>query len=441
MNQWKATIQALQIPDAFHRVKTAIREAVANLIPSGSGQMAVLERKVSTLQQRLKAQEAQLHRKTRQAKRAEFELKKTNKKFTDLYELAPVGYFNLSHKGVILNVNRKAIALLGREKEHLVGKHLSNYVHHSSLNTFYEFFNNPNVLRSQSVCEMKFIRQKGLPFDALMEVCCQRNKQGVITEILVLLSDISESKAFEHALLAEMDRAQVTLHSIGDGVITTDAEGVIDYMNPVAENLTGWSTEQAIGKQLQTVFRVVHEHTGKPVPNAIRKCLKADQPISLGDECALVGKHKQKFAIQHSIAPLKQRNGVVLGTVVVFSDVTEARNMAQQIAHQATHDALTGLVNRREFESRLNNAISGARDGHTQHCLCFLDLDQFKLVNDTAGHVAGDELLRKVTMLLKSKIRSRDTLARHGGDEFALLLDNCPVDQAYKIANSLLSAV
>jgi len=127
--------------------------------------------------------------------------------------------------------------------------------------------------------------------------------------------------------------------------------------------------------------------------------------------------------------------------VVVFSNVTEARNMAQQLVHQATHDSLTGLVNRREFEKRLGNAIKGSKSSRTHHCLCYLDLDQFKIVNDTAGHVAGDELLRRITVLLKSKIRSRDTLARYGGDEFGLLLDNCPIERAYSIAKSLLAAV
>ncbi|MGD8568663.1 MAG: EAL domain-containing protein [Gammaproteobacteria bacterium] len=437
----KLKIPSPRLQGLTHRARSAIGQSIDKFVRGESRQVAALNHRIEVLHERLKSQEAQLNRKVRTLQRTEYELKKADKKFTDLYHLAPVGYFNLSHKGVILNANRKAAALLGRDIEQLIGKRLSSFVHHTSLNTYYDFFNNPKVLRSQSVCEMKFIRQRGLPFDALMEVYFQRNKNNAITEILVLLSDISESKAFEHALLAEMDRAQVTLHSIGDGVITTDAEGVIEYMNPVAENLTGWSMEKALGKPLQTVFHIVHEQSDKPVSNPVRKCLKANQVVSMGEHCALVGRYGQKFAIQHSIAPLKQRSGNVVGIVVVFSNVTEARNMAQQIAHQATHDALTGLVNRREFEKRLNNAIKGAQDGHTQHCLCFLDLDQFKIVNDSAGHVAGDELLRKITLLLKSKIRARDTLARHGGDEFALLLDNCPLDRAYKIAHSLLVAV
>jgi len=396
---------------------------------------------IDSLNELLKSQDVQLRRKTQLLQRTRHELNKAQDKYIELYDLTPIGFFNLSRQGVVLNANKKAAVLLGWEVEQIIGKPLSNFVHHGSLNTYYEFITNPKVVRPPAVCELKFVRQRGLPFDALMEITCQRNKRGAITELLVMLSDITESKEYEHALLAEMDRAQVTLHSIGDGVITTDADGIIDYMNPVAENLTGWSTEMAIGNKLHNVFNVVDANMKKPVANAARKCLKSNQAISLGDDCVLIGKNGQKFAIQNSISPLKHRSGKTLGVVAVFSNVTEARNMAQQIAHQATHDSLTGLVNRREFERRLSNAIKSAKDNSTEHCLCYLDLDQFKIVNDTAGHVAGDELLRKITILLKSNIRSRDTLARYGGDEFGLLLDNCPLDRAYKIVNALLIAV
>jgi diguanylate cyclase (GGDEF)-like protein/PAS domain S-box-containing protein len=402
---------------------------------------AATSQEFEQLKKQLKQQEIQLRKKNHLLQRTQHKLSKAREEYDELYNLSPIGCFNLSRKGVILNANIKAAELLGRELAQIVNKPLSSFVHHGSLHTYYDFITDPRVIRPPSVCELKFVRQHGVPFEALLEVSCRRNKRGAITDFMVLLSDITESKEYEHALLAEMDRAQVTLHSIGDGVITTDADGIIDYMNPVAEHLTGWSTQMAIGNRLQTVFHVVDEKSQKPIANAVQRCLKANQIITLGEDCVLVGKHGQKFAIQHSIAPLKHRNGTVLGIVVVFSNVTEARNMAQQLVHQATHDSLTGLVNRREFEKRLGNAIKGSKSSRTHHCLCYLDLDQFKIVNDTAGHVAGDELLRRITVLLKSKIRSRDTLARYGGDEFGLLLDNCPIERAYSIAKSLLAAV
>ena len=428
-----------QQPSFLHRAKAVLSPTIKNdsqqFIPTS------IKKQIDTLGRLLKLRDFEIKRTTHLLKRSEHNLIKAQQKYIELYNQTPIGYFNISPKGIILNNNTKASKMLGWDSDKIIGKPLSDFVHHSSLSSYYNFINKPDSWRNNSAREMKFVRRKGIPFDASLEIRVEQNKQGKITELLVLLTDISEYKEFEHALIAEMDRAQVALYSIGDGVITTDADGFIDYLNPIAEDLTGWSTEMAIGNPLQTVFHVINEQTNKRIVNPVHKCLKANKIISLGEDCVLLGKYGEKFAIQHSIAPLKNRNGVILGVVVVFSNVTEARNMAQQIQHQATHDSLTGLVNRCEFEKRLYNAILSAQASNTQHCLCYLDLDQFKIVNDSAGHAAGDELLRKLTIYLKSKIRSRDTLARHGGDEFGLLLDNCRLEQAYRIANSLLAAI
>jgi len=428
-----------------HRQLTILHRAKAFLGRSKKNQSSTIpqtiKKQIAALNYSVKLRDSQIKQKTSLLKRTQLELQKTQQKYNELYSRAPIGYFNISRQGIILNNNVKASAMLGWPSEILVGKPLSNFVHHSSLSDYFDFIVNPKALRSNANCELKFVRRMGIPFDACMELRAQHNNRGAITELLVMLTDITESKEYEHALIAEMDRAQVALYSIGDGVITTDADGFIDYLNPIAENLTGWSTQLAFGQPLQAVFNIVDEETGKRIMNPVQKCLKANKVITLGEDCALIGKNNNKYAIQHSIAPLKNRNGLILGVIVVFSNVTEARSMAQQIQHQATHDSLTGLVNRSEFEKRLYNAIMSAQESNTHHCLCYLDLDQFKIVNDTAGHAAGDELLRKLTIYLKSKIRSRDTLARHGGDEFGLLLDNCRIDQAYRIANSLLAAI
>jgi len=396
---------------------------------------------VEILNSKLKTQETLTKRNSLLLQRSQNELEKITQKYQLLYDLSPVGFINVSRKGIILNCNLKTANLFGWSKEQVIGKPLSNFVHNSSMPAYYDFFTNTKFTNTSCVCELKFARQRGLPFDALMEVHCQRDNSGAITDLLIHISDITESKEFEHALIAEMDRAQVTLHSIGDGVITTDADGFIDYMNPIAESLTGWSTQMAIGNNLQNVFHVVDENTKQPFTNLVQNCFDVNNIITVNEECVLISNSGKKFTIQYSIAPLKHRNGNMLGAVLVFSNITEARNMAQQIIHQATHDSLTGLCNRSEFEKRLHNAIKSARENRAIHCLCYLDLDQFKIINDTAGHAAGDELLRNLTIYLKSKIRSRDTLARHGGDEFCLLLDNCKLDQAYRIANSLLDAI
>ena len=235
--------------------------------------------------------------------------------------------------------------------------------------------------------------------------------------------------------------AHVTLQSIGDAVITTDAAGGIEYLNPVAESLTGWSAHAARGQILRDVFHIVNEDTGESLPDFAASCLREGRFIESSTHTVLVSRTGKHYAIQGSAAPISGRNREVLGAALVFRDVTESRRLAQQLVHQANHDALTELVNRREFERRLDHAIESVREHATQCVLCFLDLDRFKLVNDTAGHAAGDELLKQVASLFKSRMRSRDTLARIGGDEFSLLLEGCPVDNAVDVANSLIQAL
>ena len=254
-------------------------------------------------------------------------------------------------------------------------------------------------------------------------------------------TDITERKQAEQALYEEKERAQVTLHSIGDGVITTDAAGLIEYMNPVGEALTGWSLSEARGRPLEDVFQILDEGTGQPVSNPALRCLEEGRPVSLAGHSTLVSRSGRRHAIQDSAAPIRDRSGQVSGAVLVFSDVTEARRLSQAISYQASHDALTGLVNRAEFERRLRRTLETVRAEGGHHALLYLDLDQFKLVNDTSGHVSGDELLRQLGTLLREHVRQRDTLARLGGDEFGVLVEHCSVADAVRVAHALRGAV
>ena len=256
-----------------------------------------------------------------------------------------------------------------------------------------------------------------------------------------LREEIVERKRAEEALFEEKERAQVTLHSIGDAVITTDATGIVAYMNPVAEALTGWSVDEARGQPLEAVFQIINERSRERVPNPVARCLVEGGIKGLSNHTVLMSRSGQEYAIQDSAAPIRCRNGKISGAVLVFSDVTEARRMTLELAYQAAHDDLTGLVNRREFERRLANALGSAKVRGLQHALCYLDLDQFKLINDTIGHVAGDRLLKQIGGVLMRKVRVRDTLARLGGDEFSLLIEHCPLDNAIEIAKSLVLAL
>ena len=240
---------------------------------------------------------------------------------------------------------------------------------------------------------------------------------------------------FEHE-----ERAQVTLDSIGDGVVTTDARASVAYLNPVAETLAGWTTTEAQGRPLSTVLRIVNEHTRQTL-DPVEHCLQAGKTVGLAHHAVLLGRHGQEYHINPTAAPIRGRDGQVLGAVLVFHDVSENRRLVQRLEYDATHDALTGLINRAEFERRLERALASARQHGAQHALCYLDLDQFKLVNDTAGHMAGDQLLRQIDVLLSEMFRERDTLARIGGDEFGLLLDNCPLDRAQVIAQTVVNTL
>ncbi|MCP3690272.1 MAG: EAL domain-containing protein [Gammaproteobacteria bacterium] len=250
-----------------------------------------------------------------------------------------------------------------------------------------------------------------------------------------------ERKLAVSETMTEKDRAQITLHSIGDGVITTDTSGCIEYMNPVAESLTGWRHQQSTGMSIEAILHLEDEVTGRVIPNPTHHCLSAKRIISPKTDNVLVSRSGERFSIQGTAAPMFDSKGNSIGVVLVFKDVTDSRRMQKMMVHQATHDPLTDLVNRSEFEERLTKAIINAQNLKNDQALLFLDLDQFKIVNDAAGHVAGDELLRQVSTLLASQLRRRDTLARLGGDEFCILLESCPLHKAKRVADILIDAI
>lgn len=251
------------------------------------------------------------------------------------------------------------------------------------------------------------------------------------TEALVLSNNI---------LQQEKELFRVTLASIGDAVITTNASGNITYLNPIAESLTGWRNVEAQDMQLQTIFNITDFFTQDPIENPIKSHLPWVKRHGDSQECRLIQKDNRECIIDYSVAPILDNESHIIGTILTFRDVTERRQLTQKLAYQAAHDHLTGLLNREEFEIRLTNVLNTARENNP-HALLYLDLDQFKVVNDTCGHSAGDEMLRQVTSLLHSKLRTRDTLARLGGDEFGIILEHCPQKEAIHIAHMLREMV
>lgn len=240
----------------------------------------------------------------------------------------------------------------------------------------------------------------------------------------------------EAALSWEKKRAEVTLHSITDAVITTSSTSDIEYMNPAAESLTGWSNAEAHHKPLGDVIQLVHETSGAPLPNPIDACLRHDAVATLDQHAALLHRNGERISVQTSAAPMRNDQDEVFGAVMVFQDVRHARRLTNQLSYQASHDLITGLYNRLKFEERLNSLLAET-SADQEHALFYLDLDQFKIVNDTCGHIAGDELLRQVSAALQEEMRKEDTLARLGGDEFGVLLKNCSLSNARIIAEKL----
>ncbi len=264
---------------------------------------------------------------------------------------------------------------------------------------------------------------------------------GRLVRLLGAEVDITERKLYEEALFREKESAQITLQSIGDGVITTDASGNVEYVNPEAEDLTGWKVDDASGRPIDEIFRGFHEETCEPLENPLAVAIRRDRAIKSVRPTLLIRRDGNELYVESTASPIRDGKGDVTGGVLVFHNVSEARELNRRLSYHASHDILTGLVNRREFESRLERALKSAKAREAAYALLYLDLDQFKIVNDTCGHAAGDTLLHQLGNLLKAKIRWRDTLARLGGDEFGVLLESCNLDEAMQTAEALRAAI
>ncbi len=235
--------------------------------------------------------------------------------------------------------------------------------------------------------------------------------KGRLLRLVGVELDITERKLYEEALFREKESAQITLQSIGDGVITTDAKGVIDYVNPVAEALTGWRLEDSQGRAIEEIFRAFHEETCEPLENPLAVAIRRTRSIKSVRPMLLIRRDGNEIYVESTASPIRDGSGAVSGGVLVFHDVSEARELNRRLSYHASHDVLTGLVNRREFENRMERALKSAKARETSYALCVLDLDQFKIVNDTCGHSAGDALARPGGRAAEIQ----GPLARHAG--------------------------
>lgn len=281
------------------------------------------------------------------------------------------------------------------------------------------------------------------------------NAQGVPERTLGIVWDNTAHKMLELETAEQKELAEVTLASIGDGVATTDAQGNTRYLNRAAEQLTGWRQELAAGLPIEQTLNMVYgqapqsagpagterQPDGSGHEHVATRCLRLRHAIGVTDGAQLLTRDGRRIAIEDTASPIWSTGGDMLGAVVVFRDVSHERELARQLSWFASHDALTGLMNRREFEQQVANVLRSAKQERHVHALLYIDLDQFKIVNDTCGHGAGDVLLQLLSQMLQSRMRDSDILARLGGDELGVLLPHCPPDQAMLIADQLRQAI
>jgi diguanylate cyclase (GGDEF)-like protein/PAS domain S-box-containing protein len=343
----------------------------------------------------------------------------------------------LVHRGAILFANARFLSLLGLKGPDVVGRPLSDFV----APEYVELVKNnlQRRLAGESAAERYEIE--------LMD------RQGQVTRV-ELSSTLIDSSGQSALLLTALEmlpgappqelpqkpRAMATLDAMGESVITVNANGRIDYMNHAAEALLGQPADHVLGKTFAEVASLVDENDRRPLGDPVQKALTSDRAAAARRAVLLPVNGTAERFVEISITPLKVDKEIA-GLVLVLHDTSELRGLTRQMTYQASHDALTGLVNRREFERRLQEAMDSAQTSDIGHALCYLDLDHFKVVNDTCGHTAGDNMLREIASLIKDTVRDSDTVGRIGGDEFALLLVGCPLEKARQIADNVVRSV
>jgi len=350
----------------------------------------------------------------------------------------------LVHADVILYANRQFASFVGVDRHELLGRRLADLVPPEYAELVSE--NVRRRLAGESAAERFEIDMVGLQGQmtrleiASSPVEYDKGSALLITGVEVLPT--MTSQALRLPLEAPSGPQALALHSLAEAIIATDKDGRISYLNPAAEQLTGSAADAAAGKLLEEIVSLVDETDRRLLSDPVHQALTTGVAVTLSRRALLLSRvNGSERSIELSASPIRNSAREVVGAVVMLHDVTEMRGLTRQMSYQAAHDALTGLVNRREFERRLEEAIESGHRGDGQHVLCYLDLDRFKLVNDTSGHLAGDSMLREVAKLLRDAVRDSDTVGRLGGDEFGILLVGCPLEKARQIADDVTRAV
>lgn len=359
--------------------------------------------------------------------------------FTDFARTLPE--IVIVHDEKILLANESTASLIGLDSPQLIGRDVVDLVKpaYRALfrNTISKRLAGENVPRR---LEIQLINgnEAGLWVEAQSSNIDFHGRPAILT----IARDVSHRKSLEVSLSRSKRQAQYTLESIAEGVITTDNDGLIDYMNQSAETLIGTNRDDAAGHRVGELFTLVDDADRRPLGDPVERCLAMRRRVNMGRRAVMVTSDgEQEHSVEITASPIRGPGSSISGTVVVFHDVGEIRGLTQKMSYQATHDPLTGLINRREFERRLDEAMDDAHAEEAVHMLFYMDLDRFKAVNDSCGHLAGDNMLREVAALIKEQVRDSDFVGRLGGDEFGALLIGCPIDKARQIASDICNAI
>jgi len=347
----------------------------------------------------------------------------------------------LIHDEKIMLANLPAAGLVGLEPEQLIGREVADLVKPAYRALFRKTL--AKRMAGQTAprrLEIQLINgnESGLWVEAQSSSIEFQGRRAVLT----VARDVSHRKSLEVSLSRSKRQAQYTLESISEGVITTDNDGRIDYMNRAAEALIGTNRDDAAGHRIGELFKLVDDADRRSLGDPVERCLAMRRRVNMGRRAVLVtqdGEHEH--SVELTASPVRGPGSSIVGTVMVIHDVSELRGLTRQMSYQATHDPLTGLINRREFERRLDEAMDTAHAEEAVHMLFYMDLDRFKAVNDSCGHLAGDNMLREVATLIKDEVRDSDYVGRLGGDEFGALLIGCPIDKARQIAQDICNAI
>ncbi len=360
-------------------------------------------------------------------------------KLDTILEVAAIGLLSIDEEDTIVELNTTAALMLNLDEQDSLGTPLSLIFKQSEIIKLHHIINTCENDDEKINPEIRFLSSEGLA--KYFRVSAFSEHDNGQTTFSLILQDTTKTSITENKLELEKQRNRITLKLLKDGVIATDVECQVESMNPVAEGLTGWPSYEAKGKHVDNILKLIDATTRERITNLSKGCLDTGKPIESRSNLILLDRFNNEHPIELSATPNSSLNIETGGLVLIFKDASETNRLTQKISHQASHDALTGLLNRQEFELRLENAIASAATHDVQHVLCYLDLNQFKIINAQAGHTAGDIVLKQAADHMKQHMRSIDVFARLGGDEFALLLVNTTTDQAKVLAQELINTI